>query len=676
MMKKSIRMNYKKVWILLSVICVLAIVAGTGAADAPDRPEPASPTEADASAALDKMGASTLPGLMATTATGVPLQDGADRLVDLQNDDGGWDWPLDDGNPASTSPVNTIGPIAKGLAIAYLNTGDPTHLAALQDAGALLLTKTNNFSPSDGYLAAQLDAIFVGTAYVDHVQANFYGHLAAGTYNRNGAGTLYDTAGYVNLIRTARASQGIPNLAAWDIGMGLVGAASAGADTAAWIDGVKAEIDELDGSLDYDVIGLAGAVYGLAFVGEDFDPTAGQHAAAGSLADLADILASYQIDGGGFAWNSLYVIPNDGNETIQETAYAVLALDEVDHAGYQGAILGAVDYMKSVQLPTGGWENYVGSTSGENNEITGEALWAIGSQPSTVVPEIADPLICDEATVDIAISDVSGLYGYEFKVLYDATLVSATGKFQYGWFDTNASGNSPGGWQANCAAGVCKFARTDYYPDPAVSGSGVVASIDFDSLLPSTPSSFMVQVVDIVLTDRDGFAISPTGAGAVDVNVCGNATVQGTLSLQGRWVPNGHDFTVVMVGPYGTFSAPPTIDQTNGTYTVSGVKYGPGGTDYVIRADHSLYLKNELDPLTVSGDITGQDTTLLGGDANNNGAVGIGDLSCIGTDFGTAVPTACGVFPNSTDINDDGFVNIQDLAIGGGNFSLNDLQSW
>ena len=84
-----------------------------------------------------------------------------------------------------------------------------------------------------------------------------------------------------------------------------------------------------------DVVCLAGAVYGLAYVGEDFDPTAGSHAAAGSLADLGAILASYQIlPSGGFAWNSAWVIPDDGDESIQETAYAILALDKLDRAQY------------------------------------------------------------------------------------------------------------------------------------------------------------------------------------------------------------------------------------------------------------------------------------------------------------------------------------------------------
>lgn len=309
---------------------------------------------------------------------GGSMQTSADRLAALQNNDGGWDWPLNDGNPATGSALNTIGPIGKGLAQGYLHTADPAHLAALQDTGALLLTKTNNFSTADGYLAAQLDAILGGTTYCDHLKTNFYSPLTAGTYNRNGAGTLYDTDGYVNLIRANRASQGIPNLAAWDLGIAWVGAAACGAaERDPWADGVANEINELDGDLDYDVVGLAGAVYGLAFDHADFDPTAGEHAAAGSTADLAAILAGYQIDNAGFTWNSNYVIPNDGNETIQETAYAILALNEVNRALYLSNIHGAADYMLGVQLASGGWENYTGS--GENNEITAEAAWGVGA---------------------------------------------------------------------------------------------------------------------------------------------------------------------------------------------------------------------------------------------------------------------------------------------------------
>ena len=299
------------------------------------------------------------------------IQNGADRLTSKQYTDGSWGWPLD----APPTYGNIVGPIAMGLAKAYYYMDNPGHLTALSNAGAYLLTKTNNFSPSDGYLAATLDQIFGGTTYRQYLIDNYYGPLAAGTYNRNGAGTLYNTATYVALISTNRHNAGQGNLAAWDIGMGLVGAAMCGASTTEWIDGVKAEINELVGGADYDVIGLAGALYGLAYVGEEFDPTAGQHAAAGNLQDLADTLALYQISSGGFAWRSDYVIPNDQDEAIQETAYAMLALAKVNSQRYSSNIVNAGNYTMSVQLPSGGWEDYTGA--GENNEITGEALWGM-----------------------------------------------------------------------------------------------------------------------------------------------------------------------------------------------------------------------------------------------------------------------------------------------------------
>ncbi|MFC2083054.1 right-handed parallel beta-helix repeat-containing protein [Candidatus Bipolaricaulota bacterium] len=306
------------------------------------------------------------------------MHDGGARLEALQNNDGGWDWPLDDGNPANASPLNTIGPIAMGLARGYWNSGDVSFQTKLSNTGALLLTKLNNFSPSDGYLATILDSVFGGSAYRDHVQANFYGPLAAGTYDRKGEGTLYDTAAYVQKTRDDRASQGIANLAAWDIGMGLVGAAAASGDLAPWIAGVKAEIDELTSSGYYDVIGLAGAIYGLASVGEDHDPTAGEHAAANSLIDLANILASYQISTtGGFTWNASWM-GEYSDEAVQETAYAVLALNEVDRMGYLAAIADAADWLVDVQLLTGGWEQYpYYHAYGENNALTGEAMWGI-----------------------------------------------------------------------------------------------------------------------------------------------------------------------------------------------------------------------------------------------------------------------------------------------------------
>lgn len=302
------------------------------------------------------------------------FQSGGDRLTAMQNDDGGWDWPLDNGNPATGSALNTIGPIGKGLAETYLNTLDVDHLDALEDAGAFLLTKTS-FSPSDGYLAVQLDVVFDVTTYTDYVKANYYDKLAAGTYvHKNGI--TYGTATHVDYIRNFRSGTQA-NLAAWDIGMGLVAASSIGADITPWLDGVKAEINELDGDAsDYDVIGLAGGLYGLAFVGEEFDPISGDFEAASNVRDLADALVVFQLSTGGFTWSKNAIVEDNGDESIQETAYAMLALTAVDQSLYLDELQKAGEFLLFTQLPEGGWGYYLGSVE-ENNEVTAEALWAL-----------------------------------------------------------------------------------------------------------------------------------------------------------------------------------------------------------------------------------------------------------------------------------------------------------
>jgi hypothetical protein len=304
------------------------------------------------------------------------FQAGGDRLTALQNNDGGWDWPLNDGVATTVSPKNTPAPITMGLAKAYKQTGNSSYLAALTKAGNLLLSKSGNFSAADGYMAVELDSIFGGTTYTNHVKTNFYDKLANGTYLRAANNTYYSASGYAAYIRNGRAGSQA-NMGAWDIGMALYAAKAIGADTTAWVDAAKAEIDELSTDNYYDVIGLAGAVLGMAAAGQDFDPTAGSFASASSISDLADMLAALQISNGAFTWNANYVSVT--NESVQETAYAILALQAV--GGYDSEVAAAQNYLMSVQLATGGWEGYVGG--GENNEITGEALWAI-PEPATL----------------------------------------------------------------------------------------------------------------------------------------------------------------------------------------------------------------------------------------------------------------------------------------------------
>jgi hypothetical protein len=250
-------------------------------------------------------------------------------------------------------------------------------LGALEKTKTFLLSKTDNFAVTDGALAVELDDILGGTACVEHANSWFYEKLESGTYYDAGSGLIHDTGSYVQMVRDRRFDDGVGNLAAWDLGLGVYSANAVGADAAEWVTGLKAEIDELDGASGYGVLGLGGAVFGLASVGEDYDPWSGQHAAASSLSDLAEILAGYQLASGGFTWHWMYM--EEGmDEQVQETVYGLMALNEFDRAGYLSNINSALLYLQSCQLTTGGWENYIGSGEGENNQITGEALKAIG----------------------------------------------------------------------------------------------------------------------------------------------------------------------------------------------------------------------------------------------------------------------------------------------------------
>ena len=357
---------------------------------------------------------------------------GGERLVNLQNPDGGWGWLL-----TGPSAQNTVGPIAMGLARTYSYNFSSTQLDALGRARTLLLNKTNTFYPSDGSLAKALDDIFGGTACRDRVTTYYYQPLAAGTYNRNGDGVLYSTPTYITFQQTMG-----PNYTAWNLGVGIVSAIDcgvSGTELGYWKNGVKNCIENITLGGYYDVLGLAGGLFGLAYAHEEFDPTTGPFASASNLHDLAAILASYQISLGGFAWNSAYVIPNDFDEEIQETAYAILALNSVDRNAYISNIHGAADYIASVQLNTGGWANWVGSPEGEVTEVDGEALWAYVTAYSTVnnttkgTWNISLQSAINEATAGDVLSVYPGTYNLDEANGFDL-VTGATGTTDFNIF--------------------------------------------------------------------------------------------------------------------------------------------------------------------------------------------------------------------------------------------------
>lgn len=309
---------------------------------------------------------------------------GGDRLIEMQNADGGWGWEL-----TGTSATNSAGPCGPGLLSAYAATNDAKYLTAAELAGDFVITRpcdTYTYRPSVGTFMKMLSDVTGDSKYVDAVKTNYYDTLQAGTFEYKG--TTYNTDSYIAYINTARTGQGYPNLAIWDIGNLAAGMATVGV--------VQTELDKLATAIEtglntwdqdesYSGLGIAGGVYALATMGRDLSlPIAAENDISGkqTLIELADVLIGGQAPSGGFG--EYFYYPVDGYEGVQETAFAIKALQAVDAVRYASEIAAAQNWLVDVQLSTGGWsgEWAGGDITTENNQVTGQALWAV-PEPST-----------------------------------------------------------------------------------------------------------------------------------------------------------------------------------------------------------------------------------------------------------------------------------------------------
>jgi len=318
---------------------------------------------------------------------------GAEHILDQQCHNGGFGWPHD---TCSATKHNITGPILLGVLGTYYFTRDAGQLVGVLNGGAFDLTyqydngesRFGSFTP---IFMLDLARTSGNTTFSTFASTELFDELAAGTYSPND----YDTAGWITSIQNGRTGLWI-NLRSWDFHT-LIRAArilgQSGQDglfEQAVLDGL-ATLDNSDPSTAYsDIIGLAGAVRGLADARRYTFPAivAPLHPGVNgidNLEDLAAYLASLQNPNGSWYWHSNLAAPATGDEDLQTTAYATLALLEVDimtAASYQPATESARNYLHSMQLPNGGFPEWPGGP--ENTEIEGEAVTAIASFDATV----------------------------------------------------------------------------------------------------------------------------------------------------------------------------------------------------------------------------------------------------------------------------------------------------
>lgn len=293
--------------------------------------------------------------------------------------------------------------------------------------------------------------------------------------------------------------------------------------------------------------------------------------------------------------------------------------------------------------------------------------------PNSIVPVTDNAEFCtgESSTVTINLTDVTNLFGYQFIVHYDPNLVDASAAFTNTFFDTRTNAIIPPDWNASCGSGECKFAASLVEPAEPINGSGTVAQIRLNG---TNPGTFDLTISDDILTDRNSQPIQHTSH-SLHLMVCSYASVSGTVNLQGRTTPidAGQVTLSDLGGVFGSYTT--GFNPATGKFIFSRVQAMPGGSNYQLEAAHGLYLRNRMTfTMHALEAYSAPQTHLLGGDANNDGQIDLGDLTCIGGSFG-GTPVLCGM-TGSSDINADGTINILDLVLAGGNYGLNSPGTW
>lgn len=343
----------------------------------------------------------------------VGFQNGADHILAQQCPSGGFTWEHIPPSDCTTTYYNITAPILLGVLDVYPYTADAAHLAGAVAGGGYEQTSMygngeSRFGSFAPYFLMRLSAASGDMQYSNYAATEFFDELTAATY---GPSDL-DTAGWIAAVQAGR-SGGLINLRPWEfstVASTATAIGNAGQD-AAFVQGILDGLNTLDNSnpfaVYYDLLGLAGAVRGLALTGTtSFPAVVSPNFAAingvTTLQGLADVLAGFQNVNGSWYWASQIPGPGASDEDTQTSAYAVMALRDADPlvaSDYSANVANGRAWINSMQLVGGGFLSYPGG--GENTEVEGEALSAVAVAP-TPVPTVSEWGLIGLAVVGLA----------------------------------------------------------------------------------------------------------------------------------------------------------------------------------------------------------------------------------------------------------------------------------
>ncbi len=341
------------------------------------------------------------------------------------------------------------------------------------------------------------------------------------------------------------------------------------------------------------------------------------------------------------------------------------------------------------------WGSDAGPGAGGNNGVLGHVDAAPFARALATAATGSTHELGETGTLTTSLT-VTSVYGMQLRLGHDASIVSwnsgvALDDPEAGWYwdlvqESFLAVTFPDGRRLSGAQ------RRDIHPAPATLSDSPAAAWTYtcsaagSSALRYDTSS---DGLGSLLSDMDGFEIPAAYLNDSMNCLLSTTAISGVIELQGRTqgrTPNGWDDAVVafycVSGACLTSGALVQTFMTgdDGVYVLDKSAPGDGlvpGT-YDITAWRHEYLSASQSGVVVGATpLVLTRPRLLGGDANNDGRISIGDLTCIGGAVGKTGSAMgdCGG-RGSPEINGHARVSLGDLTITGGNHGQTTSNPW
>ncbi len=278
----------------------------------------------------------------------------------------------------------------------------------------------------------------------------------------------------------------------------------------------------------------------------------------------------------------------------------------------------------------------------------------------------------------ISVTDVTpGVSGIEVFLGYDPDMVespqspsTAVAEAWPDFFGTSSVSVNELLPAAECPGGASPCVHLVLAGPPQVTQTETAVRFHFQTL---AGGEACFTVLDSTLVDADGFEVTHTPAEAQCVEVAlPDVDLDGTVLRQGTPANPNAGAGSLACTTISLDSGLATYTDTSGAFTFHAITEGA----YTISAAYPGYLSavKDLDVTLDAPIFNAGSISLRGGDVNGDKAINILDIGSIISKFGKsgmAVKSAsadCSVTDEPADINDDGLVNISDLAIAAGNW--------